>query len=167
MLILQQLTYSHSNKNLLFSNINLTVNTHDKIALIGNNGSGKSTLLKIIAGELPYSNGYLKTVSIPYYVPQVFGQYNNLTVAEALQIDKKMNALSAILKGNTSDENFTLLNDDWTIEERCKEALNYWQLNDLELNLPMKLLSGGQKTKVFLAEILIHQPEFIILDEPK
>ena len=41
MLILQNISYIHPNKNLLFSNINLTVNNHDKIALIGNNGSGK------------------------------------------------------------------------------------------------------------------------------
>ncbi|MFV0364893.1 MAG: ribosomal protection-like ABC-F family protein [Mangrovibacterium sp.] len=156
----------HPNKKLLFTNINFTVNAIDKIALIGNNGTGKSTLLKIIVGELQYSEGRLKTVSTPYYVPQIFGQYNHLTIAQALRIDKKLNALTNILKGDTSEENFNMLNDDWTIEDRCKEALNYWQLKDLDLSLPMKSLSGGQKTKVFLAGISIHQPEFILLDEP-
>ena len=51
MVILQNISYSHSNKDALFSDINLTVNTHEKIALIGDNGAGKSTLLKIIAGN--------------------------------------------------------------------------------------------------------------------
>ena len=55
MLILQNLSYSHPNKDLLFSNLQLAVNKHDKIALIGNNGVGKSTLLKIFAGELKAS----------------------------------------------------------------------------------------------------------------
>jgi ATPase subunit of ABC transporter with duplicated ATPase domains len=58
------------------------------------------------------------------------------------------------------------LNDDWTVEDRCREALKYWQLKDLDLSLPIQSLSGGQKTKVFLAGIFIHQPEFILLDEP-
>ena len=53
MLFLQNLSYIHPNKELLFENIYLTVNSRDKLALIGNNGTGKSTLLKIIAGELP------------------------------------------------------------------------------------------------------------------
>ncbi len=166
MLTLQQLSYIHPNKKLLFTNINLTVNTHDKIALIGNNGAGKSTLLKIIAGELQYSDGHLKTDSEPYYIPQIFGQHNHLTVAQALRIDKKLNAFKEILNGITSEQNFNILNDDWAIEDRCKEALNYWQLNDLDLSLPMQSLSGGQKTKVFLAGISIHLPEFILLDEP-
>ena len=68
-------------------------------------------------------------------------------------IEDKLNALKEILKGNTSEENLNLLNDDWTIEDRCKEALNYWQLNNLDLSQKMETLSGGQKTKVFLAGI--------------
>ena len=166
MLTLQNISYTHPNKDLLFSDINLTVNNHEKTALIGNNGVGKSTLLKIIAGELQPTNGQISVDAQPYYVPQIFGQFNHLTIAQALRIEDKLNALKAILGGNTSEENFNLLNDDWTIEDRCNEALNYWQLNDLDLWQKMETLSGGQKTKVFLAGISIHQPELIMLDEP-
>jgi len=166
MLILQNISYTHPNKDLLFSNINLSVNHHSKIALIGNNGVGKSTLLKIIAKEIQSCEGQLKTESEPYYVPQIFGQYNNLSIAEALSIAGKLKALQEILNGNTSEENFLLLNDDWTIEERCAEALQYWQLDHFDLNLKLENLSGGQKTKVFLAGISIHQPELVLLDEP-
>lgn len=166
MLTIQNLSYIHLNKEILFSNINLTVNNREKIALIGNNGVGKSTLLKIIAKELQPSDGLLKVETQPYYIPQIFGQYNHLTIAQALQIDKKLNALKEILNGNTSEENFNFLNDDWTIEDRCKEVLNYWDLSDLNLLQKMGTLSGGQKTKVFLAGISIHQPELVLLDEP-
>lgn len=166
MLTIQNLSYTHLNKDLLFSNINLTVNNHEKIALIGNNGVGKSTLLKIIAKELQPSDGLLKVETQPYYIPQIFGQYNHLTIAQALQIDEKLNALKEILNGNVSEENFSLLNDDWTIEDRCNEALNYWNLSDLDLSQKLETLSGGQKTKVFLAGISIHQPELVLLDEP-
>lgn len=166
MLTLQNISYTHQNKDLLFSDINLTVNNHEKTALIGNNGVGKSTLLKIIAGELQPTYGQIIVETEPYYVPQIFGQFNHLNIAQALLIEDKLNALKEILNGNTSEENFNLLNDDWTIEDRCKEALNYWQLDDLDLSQKMETLSGGQKTKVFLAGISIHQPELVLLDEP-
>ncbi len=166
MLILQNISYIHPNKDLLFHNINLTVNNHDKIALIGNNGSGKSTLLKIIANELKLSGGQLTIDTKPYYVPQIFGQYNHLTVAQALQIESKLNALKEILNGNVTQENYTFLDDDWTIEDRCHDALKYWQLTDVDLSQKMGTLSGGQKTKVFLAGISIYQPDLVLLDEP-
>ena len=166
MLILQNISYTHLNKKLLFDNINFIVNQHEKVALIGNNGSGKSTLLKIIAKEVELLEGQLLVKAKPYFVPQIYGQFNHLTIAEVLQIDQKLNALQEILNGNVSEEIYTLLDDDWTIEDRCKEALQYWQLTDLDLSQTMETLSGGQKTKVFLAGISIHQPEFILLDEP-
>src|SRR5262245_49004122 len=140
MLVLQNISYRHPDKNLLFENINLTVNYHDKIALIGNNGSGKSTLLKIIAGELQNSEGSLFAEVRPYYIPQVFGQYNHLTLAEALRIEKKLYALKEILRGNASEENYGLFEDDWTVEERCHEALKYWKLTCLDLSQKMKTL---------------------------
>ncbi|MFN3378330.1 MAG: ABC-F family ATP-binding cassette domain-containing protein [Runella zeae] len=166
MILLQHISYIHPNKDLLFDNINLTVNNQQKIALIGPNGTGKSTLLKIIARELTPSSGYLKVESTPYYIPQIFGQYNHLTIAQALNIDQKLNALRDILNGNVTEDYLNLLADDWGIEERTQAALNEWQLDDLDWNQKMKTLSGGQKTKVFLAGISIHQPELILMDEP-
>jgi ATPase subunit of ABC transporter with duplicated ATPase domains len=166
MLILQNISYTHPNKELLFDGISFTVNTNEKIALIGNNGTGKSTLLKIIASKLHPSNGQVRCSSEPYYIPQLFGQYNHLTIAQALQIEDKLTALKEILEGNVSENNLNVLNDDWTIEERCNNALKYWLLTDLDLSQKIESLSGGQKTKVFLAGISIHQPELVLLDEP-
>ena len=166
MLILQNLSYLHPNKDLLFDNINLTVNRHEKIALIGNNGSGKSTLLKLIAGELEASGGRLTLDETPYYVPQIFGQYNHLTIAQALGIENKLKALKEILAGNGTEAAYTMLDNDWTIEKRTNDALEYWQLTHLDLLQKLETLSGGQKTKVFLAGISIHQPELVLLDEP-
>lgn len=166
MLILQNLTYIHPNKDLLFDNINLSVNNQHKIALIGDNGIGKSTLLKTIAGVLQPAKGSIHADSVPYYVPQHFGQFNELTIAGALKVESKLTALSQILEGKMNDENLALLNDDWTIEERSREALAYWGLKDLHLSQKMGALSGGQKTKVFLAGIRIHQSTVVLLDEP-
>ncbi|WP_339867358.1 ABC-F family ATP-binding cassette domain-containing protein [uncultured Algoriphagus sp.] len=166
MLILQNITYIHPNKDLLFENINLTLNQHQKVALIGNNGVGKSTLLRIIAQEIASSDGQLIIESQPYYIPQIFGQFNHLTIAQALGISEKLTAFHEILDGKATESNLLLLDDDWTVEERCKEALAYWQISEFDLSEKLKNLSGGQKTKVFLAGIAIHKPDLVLLDEP-
>lgn len=166
MLILENLTYLHPNRDLLFDGLNLVIGSQSKIALIGNNGVGKSTLLKMIAGDLLPSHGVIHTESIPYYVPQHFGQFNELTVAGALGVDTKLIALRNILEGEVTDENLSILADDWSIEEQCEQALNHWGLGDLDLLQQMEALSGGQKTKVFLAGISIHKPKIVLLDEP-
>jgi ATPase subunit of ABC transporter with duplicated ATPase domains len=166
MLILQDVFYTHPDREVLFSGINFIVNPHQKIALIGNNGTGKSTLLKLMAGVLPVSGGTVKASFKPYYVPQVVGQYNNCTVAEALLVGDKLKALNDILCGPATEESFLVLDDDWTIEERCIEALDHWQLKGIDLLQPMDALSGGQKARVFMAGIRIHQPEIVLLDEP-
>jgi ATPase subunit of ABC transporter with duplicated ATPase domains len=151
----------------LFNNISLSVHSQEKIALTGNNGTGKSTLLKIIAGQISPSSGLLTVSSKPYYVPQIAGgQFEDQTVAQALGINGKLRALSEILSGNVSETNLSILNDDWTIEERCREALSCWQLEGLDLYAKTGTVSGGQKTKIFLAGIQIHNPEIVLLDEP-
>ncbi|GAA4307234.1 ribosomal protection-like ABC-F family protein [Compostibacter hankyongensis] len=166
MLILQGVSYAHPNRDLLFSDIHLSVHKQEKIALIGNNGTGKSTLLKIISGNLPPTAGSVKTDTRPYYVPQHLGQFNDDTVAAALRLGDKLKALNEVLRGNVTEANLTLLDDDWTIEERCREAFVHWQLDGLDLMQKMSSLSGGQKTKVFLSGIAIHRPQIVLLDEP-
>jgi ATPase subunit of ABC transporter with duplicated ATPase domains len=166
MLILRNISYIHPNGDEQFIGINLTVNRHNKTALIGNNGSGKSTLFKLITGELHPFDGFISAVSEPYYVPQIFGQFDHLTVAQALRVYGKLNALHKILNGDVTEENYMLLDDDWTIEERCIEALQAWQLDGISLNQTLGSLSGGQKTKVFLAGIRLHNPELVLMDEP-
>lgn len=165
MLMLRNISYLHSNKDLLFENVNLSARPGDKLALIGNNGVGKSTLLQIIAGEVKANMGTLELAANPYYIPQIFEPYNDLTVAGALRIEGKLCALKEILGGKVTEANYAALDDDWTIEERCLAALRHWRL-DVNPMQSIGDLSGGQKTKVFLAGITIHQPALILLDEP-
>ena len=126
-IIIRDLSYVHSDKEVLFQHLNLVINPGDKMALTGNNGCGKSTLMRIIAGDLSATTG---TVSHPehlYYVPQHFGQYDDRTIAQALRIDGKLEALHAILNGDVSEKHFATLNDDWNIEERAQAALSAWR----------------------------------------
>ena len=163
---IQQISYIHPDKEVLFSDLNFAISKGQKLGLVGNNGCGKSTLLQIIAGQLSPSSGVIVRPDDLYYIPQHFGQYDSLTIAQALQIERKQQALHAILAGDVSNENFTILNDDWNIEERSIAALDLWVLGQFTLSYPMNLLSGGEKTRVFLAGMDIHHPSVILMDEP-
>lgn len=166
MILLQNISFGFPGGDLLFNHINLTIPSHTKAALVGSNGTGKSTLLKIIANEIQPSEGSINIHGGISYVPQMFGNFNHLTIAECLNIKQKLLALEKITNGEVDEQSFEILNDDWDIEERCKNALEYWGLQDFDLNQKLEELSGGQKTKVFLAGIQINQPDVIILDEP-
>ncbi|WP_343687863.1 ribosomal protection-like ABC-F family protein [Chryseobacterium gleum] len=166
MILLQNISFGFPGGNLLFNHTNLTIQSHTRSALVGNNGMGKSTLLKIIAGEIHPLSGNISLQGEVFYVPQMFGNFNHFTIAECLKIDQKLHALEKITGGEVDEIYFETLNDDWDIEERCRHALELWGLGDFELTRKLEGLSGGQKTKVFLAGIQINQPEMIILDEP-
>ena len=163
---IQQISYIHPDKEVLFSDLNFAINKGQKLGLVGNNGCGKSTLLQIIAGQLSPSSGVIVRPDDLYYIPQHFGQYDSLTIAQALRIERKQQALHAILSGDASNENFVVLDDDWNIEERSIAALDLWGLGQFTLSYPMNLLSGGEKTRVFLAGMDIHRPPVILMDEP-
>ncbi len=166
MILLQHMSFGFPGGNLLFNQINFTIQSHTKSALVGSNGMGKSTLLKIIANEIQPLEGTVNIQGDVFYVPQMFGNFNDRTIAQCLKIDQKLNALQKITNGEVDEIYFETLNDDWDIEERCKNALEHWGLGNFELSQPLEGLSGGQKTKVFLAGIQICQPDVMILDEP-
>lgn len=163
---IQQISYIHPDKEVLFSDLNFAISKGQKLGLVGNNGCGKSTLLQIIAGQLSPSSGVIVRPDDLYYIPQHFGQYDSLTIAQALRVERKQQALHAILSGDASNENFVILDDDWNIEERSIAALDLWGLGQFTLSYPMNLLSGGEKTRVFLAGMDIHHPSVVLMDEP-
>lgn len=166
MILLQNISFGFPGGNLLFNHTNLTIQSHTKSALVGSNGMGKSTLLKMIAGEIQPLSGNVNIQGDIFYVPQMFGNFNHLTLAECLKIDQKLYALEKITSGEVDEIYFEILNDDWDIEERSRHVLEYWGLGNFELTQKLEGLSGGQKTKAFLAGIQISQPDIIILDEP-
>ena len=164
-IIISDLSYHYTNQQLLFSHLNFSVEKQDKVSIVGNNGIGKSTLLKLMSGYLSSTAGSVKCSSQPYYIFQHTGLLNK-KVAEVLSVDEKLAALDAITKGSISQTDYDVLIDDWDIESRCQAALSCWNLSHIKLDMDIDSLSGGEKTKVFLAGLLIHKPEIILLDEP-
>lgn len=165
-IIVKSLSYIHPDKSLLFSDISFSVPNGVKASVVGNNGAGKSTLLNILAGVLPSSGGEVCLSGKPYYIPQHLGQYDSCSIAGALGAEQKIDALHAILKGDASVENFSLLADEWDIEQRCSKALSLWGMGGFSLSRSMACLSGGEKTKVFLSGITVYDAKVVLLDEP-
>src|SRR5690606_28404144 len=122
-------------------------------------------LLKLLARQLEPSSGNIRTVSPPYYVPQQI-DISEQTVADALGVADKIDALHAIYAGSVDQLHYDILDDEWEVEDNCRTALDHWHLQDIPLELPMERLSGGEKTKVLLAGLTLHQPDIVLLDEP-
>lgn len=160
------LNYTHEDGEVLFRNISFTINKGEKVSIVGNNGTGKSTLLQILSGQRKQQCGDINTSEAPYYIPQHVGQFDSKPISEALKIKDKIDALRRILEGDASEENLATLGEDWEIEERTRNAFRFWGIEHLDLTQEMGSLSGGEKTKVFLAGMQIHSPMLILLDEP-
>jgi ATPase subunit of ABC transporter with duplicated ATPase domains len=164
-IVVCDVSYRYFNCQSLFEHISFSVPANGKVSVVGNNGSGKSTLLRLLAGELRPSSGSVRCLSQPYYIPQQAG-FAGQSVSEALGIAEKINALHAIYSGAAGQIHFDRLADDWDIESRCRSALDYWGLKGIDCLSLMDALSGGEKTKVYLAGLLVHKPGIILLDEP-
>lgn len=162
--------------HVLFENISFSVMKDQKTALIAKNGAGKSTLLNIIgkkstadSGNVVFRNG----ISVGYLTqdPQLNDQ---LTVRE--QIFSVSNSLakivneyeSAIASGDHEKIEQAQTKMDaaqaWDYESDMKQILGKLRINDLEQKIGT--LSGGQKKRIALADVLIEKPDFLILDEP-
>ncbi len=159
---------------LLFNEISFGIAEGDKIGLIASNGSGKTTLLNIISGKEPYDNGrvvFRNDIKVEYLdqSPQFDSE---LTVLEAcFSVDNETVKLIAryediMASGNHEDLDEVLakmdLLDAWDYEQRIKQILT--QLKIVDFHQKIGELSGGQVKRVALANVLISEPELIMLD---
>jgi ATPase subunit of ABC transporter with duplicated ATPase domains len=162
---LNNISYSHGDMEKLFSDLNFVISDY-KTALIGDNGTGKSTLLKMITGEVKPDSGTIVQEGNVILFPQDFSVYNNKTVAEVLSVKEKLSSLEKIIAGSSNEKDYEVLNDEWDLTERITEIFSEAKLKGINLDREFNTLSGGEKSRLLFASLLLNKPDFALLDEP-
>ncbi len=137
-----------------------------RTGLIGVNGSGKSTLLRLIAGELCPGFGTIRARGEVGYLPQAITLGARRSVSDLLGVTAARNALHAIEAGETGEDAFAAVGDDWDVEERARAWLDRLGLDHLDLDDRVERLSGGEAILVALAALFLRRPDILLLDEP-
>ena len=137
-----------------------------RTGLIGVNGSGKSTLLRLIAGELRPGDGTVRARGEVGYLPQAITLGTRRTVSDLLGITVARTALHAIEAGETGEDAYAAVGDDWDVEERARAWLDRLGLAHLGLDDRVERLSGGETILVALAALFLRRPDVMLLDEP-
>ncbi|MFD5626652.1 ABC-F family ATP-binding cassette domain-containing protein [Streptomyces sp. NPDC127072] len=163
--VCSNLSFAWPDDTPVFHDLSFSMTT-GRTGLVAPNGSGKSTLLKLIAGELEPLTGSVSVGGTLGYLPQSLSLTGDLTVAEVLGIAAVIRALDAVESGDVNEEHFTVIGDDWDIEERTRAQLDRLGLADLALDRILSTLSGGQVVSLGLAAQLLKRPDVLLLDEP-
>ncbi|GAA3429689.1 ABC-F family ATP-binding cassette domain-containing protein [Streptosporangium sandarakinum] len=163
--VCSNLSFSWPDGTPVFQELSFTVGP-GRTGLVAPNGAGKTTLLKLIAGEYRPTGGGVTVGGVLGYLPQSLPLSGDLTVAEVLGIAPVIAALDAIESGDAAEEHFTVIGDDWDVEERTRAQLDRLGLADLDFDRRLRTLSGGQAVSLGLAAQLLKRPDVLLLDEP-
>ncbi|WP_025026302.1 ABC-F family ATP-binding cassette domain-containing protein [Caldalkalibacillus mannanilyticus] len=176
----------------ILTNIQLEIRSGERIGLVGVNGAGKSTLLKIITGELSYNSGEImksKEVEIGY-LAQNSGLESSLSIwdemkkvfASLIEQEKALREMEQKMADPTIMDQSSLYEKlleeysrrsvefkeqgGYQYEALIRNVLHGLRFAQKDYNDPISSLSGGQKTRLALAKLLLQQPAILILDEP-
>ncbi len=174
----------------ILEDINFLIEEKDKIGLVGLNGTGKSTLLKILAGQMTYDSGNIyidRNIKIGYLAQgakfethQTVGEALSSIFQEQQNQEKELHRLEALMSSPKVYENearleglmhqYSILFEDFKanggfeIQSRIRGILNGLGFNDADALISN--LSGGQKTRLALGQVLLESPDLLLLDEP-
>lgn len=172
----------------VYKNLTVEFNQNDKVGIIGVNGAGKTTLFKLILGELTPDAGTITVSSKIGYLPQVIEDNfdkemsvfdyllsarpikeleNKLTnLYEQIANEKNEHNLKKYMKDITKVEDELTYYEQYNAESELLKIIAGMNIDDTLLDLKLKNLSGGQKSKIAFARLLYSKPETLLLDEP-
>lgn len=172
----------------VYKNLTVEFNQNDKVGIIGVNGAGKTTLFKLILGELTPDAGTITVSSKIGYLPQVIEDNfdkemsvfdyllsarpikeleNKLTnLYEQIAAEKNEHNLKKYMKDITKVEDELTYYEQYNAESELLKIIAGMNIGDTLLDLKLKNLSGGQKSKIAFARLLYSKPETLLLDEP-
>lgn len=172
----------------VYKNLTVEFNQNDKVGIIGVNGAGKTTLFKLILGELTPDAGIITVSSKIGYLPQVIEDNfdkemsafdyllsarpikeleNKLTnLYEQIATEKNEHNLKKYMKDITKVEDELTYYEQYNAESELLKIIAGMNIDDTLLDLKLKNLSGGQKSKIAFARLLYSKPETLLLDEP-
>ena len=174
-------------ERVLFDNASFSIDNNDKIGFIGSNGVGKSTFFKILIGDMPYDSGdlfmskQLKTGYLEQYscagsdktvfdeVLEVYSDVQNIeNELEDLRFSIEANDgdLDALIARQTYLNELFASRDGYFYKNKIKSTLIGLGFSENQLSQSVQSLSGGQKTRVELAKILLSDSNLLLLDEP-
>ncbi|MRG87282.1 ribosomal protection-like ABC-F family protein [Salinibacillus xinjiangensis] len=174
------------NGEVLFENVDLEIKQGEHIALFGRNGVGKTTLLKVLAGILPFDSGEIyrevpisswgwleqspvvsETITAKNFVLSEFEEWFSVkSDLEELETKLQHSQDEHIFAQYQSSFEMFLELGGYDRELEADVLLSRLNIDSTIWDVPFHLLSGGQKTKMQLAKILLKAPKFIIMDEP-
>ena len=171
--------------NDVFENIDFTVNENERIALVGRNGSGKTTLLKVLTGECELSSGQLikaNKTSISYLKQNALalsedtiGEVFDQVFAKLKDLEKQMEELSDAMKEDPDEKlinKYSALQEEYkylggyTYQSEMLSVLAGFGFKESDLERKVSSFSGGEKTKIAFASLLLAKPDLLLLDEP-
>lgn len=187
---IQNLTMSFGLQT-IYDNVSFQINENDKVGIVGVNGAGKSTLFNLILGKLTPDEGKIiikNNINIGY-LPQVITDEipnDDITVFDYLllgrPIEELKNKLTNLyekiatiedqkelnhyLKEITKVEDKLTYYDEYNAESTLLKIITGMNIDDKLLDLKLKNISGGQKSKIAFARLLYSKPEIMLLDEP-
>ena len=174
--------------NEIFSNVKMEINDKDRVAIVGRNGAGKSTLLKIISGELSFDSGertISKNTTIGY-LSQEFIVREDLSIYEEMitcfdeiiSLEANLEKLSYELTAENIEndpglldrfdrlQNEVLTHKDYHYKSKIESVLYGLDFTKDVFDKKISTFSGGEKTRLSMAKLLLGEPDLLILDEP-